>query len=69
MLKLEWLDVYLRWREFSLHKTKNGEMRIVPMTPDVLDTFVELHKERRLDTPRVFLYNGKSWSYNSNVGA
>jgi hypothetical protein len=25
------------------------------------DTFVGVHKERRLDTPRVFLYNGKPW--------
>jgi len=25
----------------------------------VFDTFAEVHKERRLDTPRVFLYNGK----------
>ena len=25
------------------------------------DTFAALHKERRLDTPRVFLYNGKLW--------
>jgi integrase len=31
------------------------------MTSDVFDTFAELHTERRLDTPRVFLYNGKPW--------
>jgi len=42
-----------------LRKTKNGETRVVPMTPDVFDTFTELHQERRLDTQRVFLYNGK----------
>lgn len=47
--------------EFTLRHTKNGEMRVVPMTPDVFDTFVELHQERRLDTPRVFLYKGKPW--------
>ena len=34
-----------------------NETRVVPMTPDVFGTFAELHKERRLDTPRVFLYN------------
>jgi integrase len=34
---------------------------VVSMTPDVFDTFVELHHERRLDTPRVFLYKGKPW--------
>ena len=61
LLKLEWPDVDLRRREFTLRKTKNGETRVIPMTPDVFDTFAELHTERRLDTPRVFLYNGKPW--------
>jgi len=27
----------------------------------VIKGFAELHKERRLDTPRVFLYKGKPW--------
>jgi integrase len=61
MLKLEWPDVDMRRREFTLRKTKNGETRVIPMTPDVFDIFVELHKERRLDTPLVFLYKGKLW--------
>jgi len=61
LLKLEWSDVDMRRREFTLRKTKNGETRVVPMTPDVYETFVELHKERRLDTNRVFLYNGRPW--------
>ena len=61
LLKLEWPDVDLRRREFTLRKTKNGETRVIPMTADVFDAFAELHKERRLDTPRVFLYNGKPW--------
>jgi len=51
LLKLEWPEVDVRRREFTLRKTKNGETRVVPMTPDVIDTFVKLHKERRLDTP------------------
>ena len=61
MLKLEWPDVDMRRQEFTLRKTKNGETRLVPMTPDVFDAFAELHKERRLDTPRVFLYKGRPW--------
>ncbi|MBM4127529.1 MAG: site-specific integrase [Nitrospira sp.] len=61
LLKLEWPDVDIRRKEFTLRNTKNGETRVVPMTPDVFDTFVELHEERRLDTQRVFLYNGKPW--------
>jgi integrase len=51
----------MRRQEFTLCKTKNGETRVIPMTPDVFDTFAKLHTERRLDTPRVFLYNGKTW--------
>ncbi len=61
LLKLEWPDVDMRRKEFTLRKTKNGETRIVPMTPDVLAVFSELRKDRRLDTNRVFLYKGKPW--------
>jgi integrase len=61
LLKLEWPEVDMRRKEVTLRHTKNGETRVVPMTPDVFETFIELHKERRLDTPRVFLYNGKPW--------
>jgi integrase len=42
-----------------LRRTKNGELRTVPMTPAVYQVFTELWKERRLDTNRVFLYNDK----------
>jgi integrase len=59
LLKLEWPDVDLRRKEFTLRKTKNGETRVVPMTPEVYEVFRELWKERRLDTPGVFLYKGK----------
>ena len=61
LLKLEWPDVDMRRKEFTLRKTKNGETRIVPMTPDVHAAFSELWKDRRLDTSRVFLYKGKPW--------
>ena len=56
LLKLEWSDVDLRRKEFTLRRTKNGEVRVVPMTPAVHDVFLELLQERRLDTQRVFLY-------------
>ena len=61
LLKLDWSDVDMRRKEFTLRHTKNGETRTVPMTPDVYHTFLELWKERRLDTNRVFLYKGKPW--------
>ena len=50
LLKLEWPDVDMRRGECTLRKTKNGETRVIPMTPDVFDTVAELHTERRLDT-------------------
>jgi len=49
----------MRRKEFTLRRTKNGEVRVVPMTPAVYQVFVELRQERRLDTNRVFLYKDK----------
>ena len=59
LLNLEWSDVDMRRKEFTLRRTKNGEIRVVPMTPAVYQAFTELRRERRLDTNRVFLYNEK----------
>jgi integrase len=59
LLNLEWSDVDMRRKEFTLRKTKNGEVRVVPMTPAVYQTFSEVRQERRLDTNRVFLYKEK----------
>ncbi|MEP6889813.1 MAG: site-specific integrase [Nitrospirota bacterium] len=61
LLKLEWQDIDMRRKEFTLRKTKNGETRVVPMTHDVHAAFSALWKDRRLDTNRVFLYKGKPW--------
>ena len=61
ILTLEWPNVDLNQRVFVLNKTKNGEPRTVPiLTEEVYDTFQRLSKVRRLDTKRVFLYEGKS---------
>ena len=59
LLNLEWSDVDMRRKEFTLRRTKNGEVRVVPMTPAVYQVFTELWQERRLDTNRVFLYKEK----------
>ena len=59
LLKLEWSDVDMKRREFTLRETKNGEARTVPMTPEVYEAFRQCLKERRLDTSRVFLYKGR----------
>jgi integrase len=60
LLNLEWSDVDMRRKEFTLRRTKNGEVRVVPMTPAVYHVVSELWQERRLDTNRVFLYKEKS---------
>src|SRR5438874_729759 len=59
LLKLDWPDVDIRRKESTFRKTKNGETRVVPMTPAVHAAFSELWKDHRLDTSRVFLYKGK----------
>ena len=58
LLSVEWPDVDIHRREFTLRHTKNGESRTVPMTPEVYRVFTELWQERKLDTQRVFLYKG-----------
>jgi integrase len=57
LLKLEWPDVDMRYREFKLRETKNREARVIPMTEEVYEIFKGLWQGRRLDTARVFLYN------------
>lgn len=59
LLSLEWPEVDMTRKEFTLRHTKNGESRTVPMTPEVYRVFTELWRERRLDTQRVFLYKGE----------
>lgn len=59
LLGLEWKDVDMHRREFTLRRTKTGEPRVVPMTAPVFDAFEACRQERRLDTQHVFLYEGK----------
>jgi integrase len=59
LLRLQWSDVDMQRREFTLRNTKNGENRTVPMTSEVFQVFRESWQERRLDTQSVFLYKGK----------
>ena len=49
----------MRRREFTLRRSQNGEVRVVPMAPAGHQVLGELSNERRLDTNRVFLYNDK----------
>lgn len=42
MVNLEWTDVDLRRKEFPLRRTKNGEIRVGPMTLAVYQVVMEL---------------------------
>ncbi len=67
LLKLEWPDVDMKRRKFKLREAKNGEPRVVPMTPAVYQVFTELWCERVLHTPRVFVYKGRPWKNPSTA--
>jgi integrase len=54
LLRLEWSDVDMQRREFTLQHTKNGESRTVPMPPDVYQVFTGLWQERRLTPSECF---------------
>ena len=54
---LEWINVDMQRREFTLRHTKNGESRR-SHAPEGHRVFTELWQERRLDTQRLVLYKG-----------
>ncbi len=61
LLNLTWQDVDLKRGVITLHETKNGERRILPLTGHALDLMREHAKIRRIDTPLVFPgYDGKA---------
>jgi integrase len=59
LLRLEWSDVDMKRIEFTLRETKDGDARIVPMTPEAYEAFPQCLRERRLDTSNAFLYKGR----------
>jgi integrase len=58
LLKLDWPDVDMKRREFTLRHTKNREPRVIPMTDEVYAAFKDLWQGRRLNTKAVFLWRG-----------
>lgn len=54
ILNLTWADVDLKKGRITLHETKNGERRIVPLVGHALDLLRELETRRRLDTLLLF---------------
>jgi integrase len=61
ILNLTWdrVDLGRKFIQLRSVDTKTKEPRLVPLTPDVHVALVEIAKVRRLDTNRVFLYEGK----------
>jgi len=55
ILGLRWTQVDLFRRVATLHETKNGERRVLPLAGPALELLRERSKVRRLDTDLVFL--------------
>ena len=53
-MSLRWSDVDLDRNRLTLHETKNGERRIVPIAGHALELLKELGRVRRLDTNLLF---------------
>jgi integrase len=54
LMGLEWKDVDLQAGRITLHETKNGETRVVPLAGPALALLREHGKVRRMDTPLLF---------------
>lgn len=54
IMKLTWVDIDFAKRRITLHETKNGERRVVPLVGKALE-LLKLHEsKRRMDTVLVF---------------
>lgn len=54
IMGLTWEDVDLHQGRITLHETKNGERRVVPLVGKALELLKEQAKIRRIDTPLLF---------------
>lgn len=54
IMRLTWQDVELSEQRITLHNTKNGERRVVPIAGHALDLLKENNKVRRIDTQLLF---------------
>lgn len=54
MMSLKWKDVDLSRGRATLHETKNGSIRVVPIAGHALELLQNLAKVRRLDTQYIF---------------
>jgi integrase len=54
IMGLKWEDVDLHQGRITLHETKNGERRVVPLVGKALELLKEHDKVRRIGTPLLF---------------
>jgi integrase len=54
IMNLSWSNVDLEKGKITLHETKNGERRVVPLVGHALELMKEYHAKRRLDTVLLF---------------
>ncbi len=59
IMGLRWPEIDLTRRVATLHETKNGERRVLPLAGHALEVLKERKKIRRLDTDLVFPARGK----------
>jgi len=57
---LRWGDVDFKRKVITLHETKNGERRILPLSGHAFDCIVKHEKIRRIDTDFVFPATGSN---------
>jgi integrase len=60
ILGLKWKDIDLEQRRLTLHRTKNGDRRILPLIGPLLETLQELTILRKSDNNDDFLFPGRS---------
>lgn len=54
IMKLVWADVDFSKKRITLHETKNGERRVVPLTGFALELLKEHEAKRRMDSLLIF---------------
>ena len=54
IMGLTWDDVDLNQGRITLHDTKNGEIRVVPLVGKALEVLKDHNKVKRIDTPLLF---------------
>lgn len=54
ILTLRWQDIDFERRVITLHETKNGEIRVLPLVSHARDLMIEHSKVRRIDSELVF---------------